>query len=151
MTAIWRSSRSSTALRLLLLLLLSLLATSCAKSRFKPVYPVKGRVLVNGEPAESVTISFHSLDDPGDELVRPWGTTDADGWFTVNTYKKDDGLPAGPYAVTAVWLPKDYQGSTEAANKLPTDYSDTETSGIKVQITKGNNVLPPFELKKKMK
>src|SRR5262245_47177177 len=146
MTTIWRSSRLLTASRLLLLLLLSLLVTSCAKSRFKQVYPVKGRVLVDGEPAEGVTVRFHSLDDPDDELVRPTATTDADGGFLVSTYKTNDGMPAGSYAVSLVRLPKGYQGPIERANKLPARYSEAETSGIKVQITAGENVLPPFEL-----
>jgi hypothetical protein len=129
-----KSLRALTTLRLLALLLLSFLATSCGKPRFKSVYPVKGRVLVNGQPAEGVTVRFVSLDDPDDPLVRPLGTTDAGGWFTATTYKKDDGLPAGSYAVALDWLPKGYVGPRESANKLPMHYSA------------GNNVLPPFEL-----
>jgi hypothetical protein len=143
-----RIFHSLTVLKLLALLL-SLLAMSCGQSRFKKVYPVKGRVLVDGKPAEGVTVGFHSLDDPGDELVRPWGKTDGDGWFTPSTYKKDDGLPAGSYAVTLIWLPKGYQGSIEVANKLPARYSEAETSQLKAQINAGRNELPPFELQKK--
>jgi hypothetical protein len=148
MTAIWRSPCSLAALRLLLLLLLSLLVTSCAKSRFKQVYPVKGRVLVDGEPAEGVTVRFASLDDPEDELVRPTATTDANGWFLVTTYKNEDGMPAGSYSVSLIWLPKGFRGPIERGNKLPERYSKAETSEIKVQITAGENVLPPFELQK---
>jgi hypothetical protein len=148
MTVVWRSSRSLAALRLLLLLLLSLLVTSCGQSRFKSVYPVKGRVLVNGEPAEGVTVRFHSLDDPDDQLVSPNGTTDADGWFTTTTYKVNDGIPAGSYAVTMRWLPKGFMGRIDKANKLPMSYDKANTSGIKVQITTGENLLPPFELHK---
>jgi hypothetical protein len=152
----------------LLLLLLSLLVTSCGKSRFKSVSPVTGRVLVNGEPAEGVTVYFHSLDDPGDELVRPWAVTDANGSFIVTTYKVEDGLPAGSYAVSLIWAPTGSpRGSIArnkklaplfkngppargiAGNKLPARYSKAETSGIKVQIAAGKNVLPPFELEKK--
>jgi hypothetical protein len=148
MTTGWRSTRSLAALRLLLLLL-GLLVTSCSQpSRFKPTYPVKGRVLVNGEPAEDVTVRFASLDDPGDELIRPTATTDANGWFIAATYKHEDGIPAGSYAVTMIWLPKGYKGRIEKANKLPARYSEPETSGIKVQIAAGENVLPPFELQK---
>jgi hypothetical protein len=148
MTAIWRSPRSLAALRLLLVLLLSLLVTSCAKSRFKHVYPVKGRVLVDGEPAEGVTVRFRSLDDPDDELVRPMATTDANGWFLATTYKVNDGMPPGSYAVSLVWLPKGYRGPIARGNKLPARYSKAETSEIKVQIATGENVLPTFELQK---
>jgi hypothetical protein len=129
-------------------LLLCVLLTACGKPRFKPVYPVKGRVLVNGKPAAGVTVRFISLDDPDDELARPLGTTDDDGWFTVSTYKLDDGLPAGAYAVSLSWLPKGYHGPPENANKLPAHYKDPETSGIKVQIKAGDNVLEPFVLEK---
>jgi hypothetical protein len=141
-----KSLRAMTVPRLLVLLLLSLLATSCSKPRFKSVYPVKGRVLVNGEPAEGVTVRFMSLNDPDDPLVRPSATTDAAGWFTATTYKKEDGVPAGSYAVTLVWLPKGYVGPRESANKLPTRYGEAATSGIQVQIRAGSNELPPFEL-----
>jgi hypothetical protein len=131
------------------LLLSSLLATSCSKpSRFQPVYPVKGRVLVDGEPAAGVTVRFAPLDNPDDALVRPMATTDSHGWFVPATYKQHDGIPAGSYAVTMVWLPEGYKGRVEKANKLPASYSEPETSGIKVEIAKRENVLPPFELTK---
>jgi hypothetical protein len=148
-----RSSRSQIVLQLLPLLLLSLLLTSCGKSRFKPVNTVKGRVLVNGEPTEGIDVSFHSLDDPGDQLVSPSGTTDQDGNFTMSTYNADDGVPAGKYAVTMIWLMTDKRGRTKfgplsKTNKLPMKYSDPKTSGFTVEITKGDNTLPPFELQK---
>jgi len=153
MTRHLRSSRSLTVFRLLALLLLCLLLTSCGKSRFKPLYPVKGRVLVNGEPTADVTVQFHSLDDPGDQLVSPTAATDEDGWFTVSTYNANDGMPAGSYDVTMIWLMTDKRGRPKMGplnkvNKLPMSYSKPETSGFKVQINKGENTLPPFELHK---
>ncbi|HEY7426857.1 MAG TPA: hypothetical protein VH682_21655 [Gemmataceae bacterium] len=148
-----RSSRSLIVFRLLALLLLCSLVTSCGKSRFKPLYPVKGRVLVNGEPTADIDVRFHSLDDPDDQLVSPSGTTDKDGEFTLSTYNANDGVPAGSYAVTMIWLPKDKRGRPQMGklakiNKLPMSYSDPKTSGFKVEITKGDNTLPPFELHK---
>src|SRR5262249_37839698 len=121
----------------------------CEKPRFKQVYPVKGRILVNGKPEEGVSVGFHSLDDPNDALVRPQGTTDADGWFTVNTYKRNDGLPAGSFAVNMLWLPKNFQGDVESANKLQARYANPETSGFKVEIIEGENVLPVMDVQKK--
>ena len=76
------------------------------------------------------------------------GTTDDDGWFTLNTYKGNDGVPAGSYVVTMLWLPKGYHGPIEGANKLPERYRDPETSGFKVQVVAGDNVLAPFDLRK---
>jgi hypothetical protein len=128
---------------------LTLLVVSCAKSRFKQVYPVKGRVLVDGKPEAGIGVRFHSLSDPNDQLAKPSGGTDADGWFTLSTYYPDDGIPVGTYAVTLVWLPPNYRGAIEAGNKLPMRYSDATTSGFKVEIVKGENVLPPLEVEKK--
>jgi len=154
MTKTMRLFRSLPCCRLLVLLLLSLLVTSCqGKSKFKPVYPVKGRVLVNGQPAEGVTVFFNLVNDPAvtdsNELyVKPKGRTDADGWFTLTTYKNNDGVPAGGYVVTLFWVPKGFKGNIAAANKLPAHYKDPETSEIKVQIDEKTNVLEPFEVQK---
>jgi hypothetical protein len=130
-------------------MLLSLSLASCAKPRFKQVYPVEGSVRVNGKPTEGVRVQFHSLDDPEDQLARPQGTTDASGNFTLTTYNPNDGVPAGTYAVTLRWLPKGYRGPMEPANKLPMRYDEPQTSGLKVEITKGKNELAPFEVERK--
>ncbi len=146
------TSRMLSRCRLLLLLLLSLLVASCQRGvKFKTVYPVKGRVLVNGKPAEGVTVMFNllndpSLTDPSELYVKPKGKTDAEGWFTLTTYKGNDGIPAGNYAVTLFWVPKGFAGDFDKANKLPARYKDPETSEIKVTIAAKNNVLEPFDL-----
>jgi hypothetical protein len=129
-------------------LVLVILTVSCGEGRFKEVYPVKGEVFFEGQPAAGATVAFFALDEPKDPLVKPMGKVDAEGRFTLSTYKKDDGAPAGSYAVTVIWLPQGYQGPIESANKLPARYSSPETSGLKVTVAQGENGLEPFRLKK---
>lgn len=149
MTAVWRSSGT---LCRSMLLLLGLLAISCQKGpRFQKVYPVKGRVLIAEKAAAGVTVLFTRLDDstatdPRELYVKPRGKTDTEGWFFLTTYNKDDGAPAGSYAVTLFWLPEGYAGPIEAGNKLLAHYMDPETSGIKAEVGPNSKELKPFVL-----
>jgi hypothetical protein len=131
-------------------LLLGLLITSCQSGTpFHKLYPVNGRVLVAGQPAAGVTVLFNPVDESAKLYVKPKGKTDDDGYFTLTTYKREDGAPAGAYAVTLFWLPRGYRGPIESANKLSAQYFDPQTSGITAQITAGPNQLEPFELQAK--
>jgi hypothetical protein len=123
-----------------------LLAASCGDGRFKPTFPVQGSVTYMGEPAAGAKVFFHSLDDPDDQLSKPMATVQADGSFVISTYRRNDGMPAGEYTVTVIWLPPGYQGPIEQGNKLPMRYSAAETSGLKASIAKAPNELPVFEL-----
>jgi hypothetical protein len=132
------------------ILLLALLAASCQRgSPFQAVYPVKGRVLVAGKPAAGVTVLFNPVDESAQIYVKPKGRTDDDGWFTLTTYKSKDGAPAGTYAVTLYWLPKDYRGPIESANQLPAHYLEPQASGITAKVAAAANELQPFELQEK--
>ncbi len=66
------------------------------------LYAVKGKVLVNGEPAENLNVAFHPVD--GDKnLFCPVGRTNSKGIFHLRTRSDSDGAPAGEYRVTFVW------------------------------------------------
>src|SRR5205823_6286732 len=52
----------------------------------KKYYPVHGSVLVNGKPAEGVTVVFSMIDDPDRDPARPSAGTKADGSFDLGTY-----------------------------------------------------------------
>lgn len=125
----------------------TLLPLSC-QSRFKPTYPITGQVFFEGKPAAGAKVMLFSLDDPKDPILRPMGVVEEDGSFTLNSYRAGDGVPAGEYAVTIVWLPKGYVGPIEKANKLPARYSEPETSDLRVKLERKANVLEPFHLKK---
>jgi len=58
-------------------------------------FPVSGQVVINGRPLTSGTI----LGAPSDD--RPaYGEIDAQGRFTLTTYKDSDGCVAGTHPVT---------------------------------------------------
>ncbi len=88
------------------------------------------------------------LTAPEDPIAKPMATVDEEGRFTLSTYRKDDGAPAGEYAVSIVWLPPGYQGPIEKANKLPARYANPATSELKVTIEPKDNDLAPFSLSK---
>ena len=128
-----------------------LLAVSCSKpdDGHIPVFPVTGKVLVNGEPAPNARVIFHPL-DPELKLF-PLGDADAQGVFQLSTYMKDDGAPAGEYTVTIVWQDPPPPGSAADApsgpDRLKGAYANIADSKLKVEITERPNELQPFELK----
>lgn len=128
-------------------LALTLLPLSC-RSRFRATYPVSGQVLYEGKPTPGARVYFSYLTAPDDPIAKPMATVDEEGRFRLSTYRKDDGAPAGDYAVTIVWLPPGYQGPIEKANKLPARYADPATSELKVTVEPQNNELAPFSLTK---
>jgi hypothetical protein len=75
----------------------------CADSRPTPLYPVAGKVLVNGLPAAGAMVAFHPLNEIHGSGCLPVGTTDDDGTYRLTTYATGDGAPAGEYAVTVIW------------------------------------------------
>jgi hypothetical protein len=78
-----------------LALALALLAAGCGESR-KPVFPVQGKVLdAEGKPASGAKLIFHPIDDKDPNAVRPVGVADESGSFTLTSYNKGDGAPAG--------------------------------------------------------
>ncbi len=62
-------------------------------------YPVKGRILYQGQPARFVIVRFEPAGDKGAEAV---GRTDADGYFELRTFSNEgnDGGVPGEYKVT---------------------------------------------------
>ena len=86
-----------------MLALAVLCCTSCGGGR--KFYPVHGSVLVNGKPAEGVTVVFCPQNEADPDPVRPSAGTGPDGSFEVTTFLTKDrvlktGAPAGSYVVT---------------------------------------------------
>jgi hypothetical protein len=130
----------------------ALCCSSCGGG--KKYYPVHGTVLVNGQPAEGVTVIFIMQDDPDPEPVRPTAGTRADGSFELNTWLTKErvlktGAPAGTYVVTCFWLPPgagNVGAGQEAPDKLQGKYMDPQTSKLRVEIPEHATDLSPFEL-----
>src|SRR5262249_31589999 len=129
-----------------------LLAASagCGNGRLT-TYPVSGQVLYNGQSLKGVDVAFHPADPKNDVGYPPHATTDAEGKFTLMTYVKDDGAPAGEFQV-AVAFPIEKAGddgsdqSRRLAFQVPSKYQRKETSGISVSVKSGTNRLEPFRL-----
>lgn len=119
----------------------------CSGSGQPPLYPVRGRVLVDGKPVADVFVMLHSLDDTHADMPRPSGRTDTQGYFNLSSYTTGDGAPAGDYVATCEWKPRSANPLIrEGPDRLEGRYSNPKTSGLKVRVKKKVNDLPPFEL-----
>jgi hypothetical protein len=74
-------------------------AASCSNKGL-PLYPVHGRVLLDGKPMAGAMVILHPAGDVGLDGLKPRALADAEGWFKIYTYVIGDGAPAGNYAVT---------------------------------------------------
>jgi hypothetical protein len=142
-----------------LICLLLFLGGGCSgssRSDGPAVYPVSGRVLLNGEPVARATLAFQPLNDDGKPGI---ALTDNGGYFNSQTFEKGDGLIAGRYRVSIrktflvdrsgniVELVTDDGGGLAEKNFLPDRYAEFSTSGIEVEVeAKRTNRLDPFEL-----
>src|SRR5262245_56681090 len=69
---------------------------SCDSRKFPKVYPVKGKVLVNGQPANDCQVYLNrTFDDDHPFRVTPQGLTDQKGEFQITSYHDHDGAPEG--------------------------------------------------------
>lgn len=128
--------------------LLALVQASCSKGEPKnPTFPVTGKVLVRGKPAEHATVVFHPVNDTDAAARRPQGKVGADGTFTLTTYEANDGAPAGEYRVTLqLWLAS-RNPEEPPSNRLPVAYSNPVTSGLKAKVDETPTELKTFEIK----
>ncbi len=117
-----------------------------------PVYPVRGKITFDGEPASGAFVVFHPKASaaPGGES-NPSAQVQPDGTFQLTTRTQADGAPAGDYAVTVQWNRAVKQGNDAVAgpNVIPPTYSKADTSPIKVTVNASPNDLPPFEIARK--
>ena len=116
------------------------------------VHPVQGSVTVMGKPTGGVALQFHPVGS--DVRVFPRTVTAEDGSFQLSTYQPNDGVPEGDYLVTASWRQVDASADMEmhpdevslVEERLATVVTDPATTPLKVTVSAGRNVLPPFEI-----
>ncbi len=127
---------------------LALLACLACGSDKRKLYPVRGKVLVDGKPAEGATVALYAADASQPMAQFPRGYVKADGTFTIGTYDPEDGAPAGDYKVVIVWMDEDpvLLPNGRFATKLPDKYSVAPTTPLSVQVKEGSNDLAPYEL-----
>jgi hypothetical protein len=116
------------------------------------VYPVSGKVLVGGRPAEGAEVVFYGAtpDLKGTGTVPPSGTTDENGVFRLRSYEPDDGAPAGNFNVTVFWPEPIPEGVDEEMfqpkDRLKDRFMNPDSSGLTAEIPEGGIDLPPFQL-----
>ena len=128
----------------------ALFLASCGNS--KGLYPVRGKVLCNGEPAAGATVTFvrKGVADPLNEPT-PQGVVAEDGTFTL-AGPSGVGAAPGEYAVLIEW--KEGAGAKRgrapalnAPDRLKKRYLDPNKPLLTATVEPKSNTLPPFELK----
>ena len=87
-----------------LLLLFFTTLWGCGDSGRIPVYPVRGKVTLDGQPAVGAYVIFHPTTKDEKKIgLKPRGVTNDDGEFVLRTYESGDGAPEGDYQVITFW------------------------------------------------
>ncbi len=113
-------------------------------SKKKDTFPVTGKLKLDGKPLAGATITFHTFNKETEKFTQVCdGLTDETGKFTVTTYTKFDGAPAGEFVVTVVRTAKGgyYDGEIPEKSQLAERYATPGKSPIKVTIKEGTNDL----------
>jgi hypothetical protein len=110
--------------------------------------------MFQGQPATGAVVVLHpTLGDDKLQKLRPYGTVDSAGVYTLNCYGQGDGAPAGEYLVTVTWeVGESSSGSEdpEAApivpDRLGGKYCDPQQSELKAVVSPGTTEIPEFTL-----
>ena len=144
------------------------LATGCGKPSIGAI-PVKGTILVDGQPMEGVTVIFHP--DTGGRAAS--GKTDAKGEYKLTTELPNDGALAGSYKISvmkhenekddiptnvdpndpasldAVYRKVDAKKKTVSKNFIGKTYENHLGSGLIATVESGKDNNFKFEVKSK--
>lgn len=119
------------------------------------VYPATGEVSVDGKPAAGVYVVLTPAkgSEADEKGLKPTGTTDQDGLFSLSTYQQADGAPAGDYVITIQWMKEPTQvargvmpGFSPPQDHFRGKYLNPEKSAWRVTIDEGENVLEPISV-----
>ena len=132
------------------------LAAGCGGGSSNPATaPVTGTVQLNGQAVEGATVTF-----VGEASPRPaTGITDAQGKFTLTSFKPNDGAPPGEYSITITKYPEAGAGTAPEvdttkpdamygdggpdaegpANALPAKYATAVMTPLKETVTAGQD------------
>lgn len=147
-----RRDLQAIAAGMLLLSGLLLPGTGCDKPGSAAVVPVKGKVLLDGEPLKFGSVTLQpTRGQPARGDIGP------DGDFTLSTYAPGDGAPIGRHKVKVTC----YTSQDPAAKKdtdagaagmlgdslIPDRYTRFDSSGLEISILAGSSTPYVIELK----
>ena len=152
--------------RRLMLVAGAMFLSACSNSfdDHPPVYPVKGKVVVQGKPMKGGTVLFEYVGESSDALKGPpgqpfrvTGKISDEGTFNLVAYPGSEGMPAGNYKV-GISTAKGRSESNLFDRKLVVEkkvrsavssnqYADPKTSGLTAQVSKDEPNEPVFDLK----
>jgi hypothetical protein len=125
------------------------LASGCGGNKGPRLYPVKGVVRINGEPAQGVNVMFTPVAPPegGATPLSPAAVTGEDGSFRLMSFKPGDGAPAGDYRVTVIFPMNRFNKHLSGIDRLKGRFANPKTSRLTAKVELKSNDLPPFDLK----
>ncbi|MBX3444824.1 MAG: carboxypeptidase regulatory-like domain-containing protein [Planctomyces sp.] len=119
---------------------------------FDDLHPAFGRVTFQGRPMSGGSVRLHPVDGKATGDVYT-GVVAEDGSFDLNTFRRAGrgvGVPAGDYEVAFSWTggPDDNAelSSDELPERLPAKLTRPKSSGVRVSVEQGENILPDFDL-----
>lgn len=124
----------------------------CGGPGSEKLYPVTGRVTVDGKAPDGVVLLFHREGAAGDVGT---GTTDSSGVYKA-IFKTKPGLPAGKFKVTASWpdpakrnAPVSMGATPDIPDLLRSRYAMRDRSEMSVEVSASTTELPTIELSTK--
>lgn len=126
-----------------------LVSLSACGNKGPVLYPVRGTVLINGQPAKDVNIMFSPVTptEVGGVPLSPSGVTEEDGSFRLMSFKPGDGAPAGDYQVTVSYPMNRFNKHLSGIDRLKGKFSNPKTSGLTAKVEARSNDIPAFDLK----
>lgn len=102
-------------------------------------HPVTGKVVLpNGSPAGGGIIKFRTTSPEG-EVVKAHGEIRPDGSFQLTTFQEGDGALEGEHEAILFSPATGDGGGTAVVPNFPARYRKYETSGLKFQVSPGEN------------
>src|SRR4051812_11018169 len=114
---------------------LVVLVSACG-NRGPRLYPVKGSVRINGEPAKDVNVAFipASLPEGGATPLSPAAVTGEDGSFRLMSFKPGDGALPGDYRVIVIYPMNRFNKHLSGIDRLRGKFADPKRSGLTAKL-----------------